>query len=112
MNMHFDEMSLSSVPSFGTIQARTASLYPDFHPLKAGYEFDYEKYRIYFSNKDGHRVPVDIRENLLKDLVDNHSGSNSSYTRELLVQLDELILVSFGRAANQNEPCVPLATGS
>jgi hypothetical protein len=93
----FKKVSFSEIPVIEVICARVKNFFPGFAPLKAGGEFDKDVYRICFDRGEGRTVAVDLRRNLLNDIAENREVTESSYTKELLAKLDEIILGSFRR---------------
>jgi len=92
--MKFKKVEISEIPAFDLFRSRLETLRPARTLVKAGKEFDVNLYRIYVQKPDAIRRPIDIGENLLRDIEQNPRGSESSYTKELRLKLDGLIEVA------------------
>jgi hypothetical protein len=95
--MKFKDVEFSKVPAFDQFRSRLRALRPPYIPVKAGYEFDVEVFRMYVQEPNTIKLPVDVNENLLRDLDQNPHGSESNYTKELVLKLDELIEAAIPR---------------
>jgi hypothetical protein len=95
--MQFKEVEFSKVPAFDHFKSRLGLLRPTFTPVKVGREFDADIYRIYVQESNAPRLPVDIDEYLLQNLEQNSHSSESTYSRELLAKLDNLIETAIHR---------------
>jgi hypothetical protein len=89
--MKFKDVEFSKVPAFDQFRSRLKALRPAYIPVKAGKDFDTDLYRVYVQRANTTSLPIDINENLLRDLEQNSHGSESNYTKELISKLDELI---------------------
>jgi hypothetical protein len=92
--MKFKEVEFSEVPAFDLFRSRLEALRPAYKLVKAGKEFDVNLYRLYVQKPNAIRRPIDIGENLLRDIEQNPHGSESSYTKGLLLKLNGLIEVA------------------
>jgi hypothetical protein len=89
--MKFKDVEFSKVPAFDQFKSRLKALRPAYIPVKAGRDFDADLYRVYVQKATKTRQPIDINQNLLRDIEQNPHGINSNYTKELISKLDALI---------------------
>jgi len=89
--MKFKDVEFSQVPTFDQFRSRLKALRQVYIPVKAGYDFDAEVFRIYVQKPNTTRLPINIPENLFRDIEQNTHGINSNYTKELISKLDMLI---------------------
>jgi hypothetical protein len=89
--MKFKTIDPLEMPGIDEFKSRLGVLLPAYSFVKAGREFDVELYRIYVEAAGEPRIPVDVAENLLRDIAQNTHESGAGYTRGLVRKLDNAI---------------------
>ncbi len=98
--MKFKDVGFSNVPAFDQFISRLEALHPAYMPVKAGKEFDVDLYRVYVQKPNTNRRPIDISENLLRNLEQNSHSGKSMYTKEITAKLDRLINAALSGQGN------------